>query len=102
MAGCIAQQPWKSISSICKDAAVFLDDSCAELLHWAGGVELLGGAVGIYDLYGDLTQIARDFIASVSFTVACIIDNSLLGLMDVWLFQKHEYCYVGCSNNRSL
>jgi len=66
----VAQQPWKSISNICKDAAVFLDDCCAELLHWAGGVELLGGTVGIYNLYGDLTQIARDFIASVSSVVA--------------------------------
>ena len=65
----LSQQPWKSIENVCKDAAVFLDNSCAELLHWAGGVELLGGSVGIYDLYGELSPITKDFIASVSFFV---------------------------------
>lgn len=62
----LARQPWKSIENICKDAAVFLDDSSAELLHWAGGVELLSGCVGVHHLCTDLTPVARDFIASVS------------------------------------
>lgn len=62
----LASQPWKSIQNICKDAAVFVDDSCAELLHWAGGVELLRGCVGVHDLYSDLTPVASNFIASVS------------------------------------
>ncbi len=61
-----SQQPWKNIENICKDAAVFLDDSCGELLHWAGGVELLKGSMGVYDLYSDLPSLARDYIASVS------------------------------------
>lgn len=61
----LAIRPWKEVARVCKDAAVFLDDPAAELLHWAGGLELLGECVGVYDLYKDLNSIARDFIATV-------------------------------------
>ena len=72
----LARQLWKSIENLCKDAAVFVDDSSAELLHWAGGVELLSGCVGVFDLFTDLTPVARDFIASVSSSQpALMIDN---------------------------
>ena len=64
----LARKPWKSIQSLCKDAAVFVDGGAAELLHWAGGVKLLKSCVGVMDLATDLTLIARDFIASVSFS----------------------------------
>ena len=53
------------VSSLCGGAAVFLDNGAAELLHWAGGVRLLGDCVGVYDLYQDLSPVARDFIAMV-------------------------------------
>lgn len=61
----LARQPWRSVGTVCKDAAVFLDDGAAELLHWAGGVKLLEGCVGVYDLHSDLNPVARDFIAAV-------------------------------------
>ena len=61
----LGTRPWKEVSSLCKDAAVFVDENAAELLHWAGGIELLGECVGVYDLYKDLSPIARDFIATV-------------------------------------
>lgn len=56
---------WTEVSSLCGGAAVFLDSGAAELLHWAGGVRLLGDCVGVYDLYQDLSPVARDFIAMV-------------------------------------
>ena len=56
---------WTEVSSLCGGAAVFLDSGAAELLHWAGGVRLLGDCVGVYDLYQDLSPVARDFIATV-------------------------------------
>ena len=62
----IAVRPWKEVVDLCKDAAVFLDDSAADLLHWAGGLELLSGCLGVYDMYKDLNPVARDFIATVS------------------------------------
>ena len=57
--------PWKEVAAVCRDAAVFVDDGAGELLHWAGGLALLQGSVGVYDLFGDLSPLARDFIAKV-------------------------------------
>ena len=62
----LAKKPWESISEVCKDAAVFLDDGAAELLHWAGGIELLSNCVGVYDLNSQLSAPTRSFIAAVS------------------------------------
>ena len=62
----IAARPWKEVAVLSKDAAVFVDDSAAELLHWAGGLQLLNDSLGVYDMYKDLNPVARDFIASVS------------------------------------
>lgn len=59
-------RPWKEVSAVCSDAAVFVDDGAGELLHWAGGLALLEGCIGVYDLFGELSPIARDFIAKVS------------------------------------
>ena len=56
---------WREVSSVCRDSAVFLDSGAAEVLHWAGGVRLLGDCVGVYDLYRVLSPVARDFIAMV-------------------------------------
>ncbi len=56
---------WKEVADVCKDAAVFVDDGAAELLHWAGGLELLE-STGVYNLYEDLNTVTRDFIAIVS------------------------------------
>ncbi len=58
-------RPWVTVGGVCRDAAVFVDDGAAELLHWAGGIQLLKGCVGIYDLYSELSPVARDFIAAV-------------------------------------
>ena len=58
-------KPWRTLGGVCKDAAVFLDDGAAELLHWAGGMKLLPGSVGLYDLHAQLNPVARDFIAAV-------------------------------------
>ena len=56
---------WTEVAALCGGAAVFLDSGAAELLHWAGGVRLLGDCVGVYDLYQDLSPVARDYIAMV-------------------------------------
>lgn len=64
--GEISRTTWESVGSVCKDAAVFVDDGAGELLHWAGGIALLDGCVGVYDLHSELPPIARDFIAAVS------------------------------------
>ena len=64
--GELSCRPWREVGEVCKDAAVFLDDGAAELLHWAGGMKLLSGSVGLYDLHAQLSPVARDFIAAVS------------------------------------
>ncbi len=61
-----SRSPWREVARLCHNAAMFLDGSAAEQLHWAGGVRLLGDCVGAYDLYRDLSPVARDFIAMVS------------------------------------
>jgi hypothetical protein len=61
----LSRKPWKAVSGVSRDAAVFVDDGAAELLHWAGGVRLLEGCVGVYDLHSELSTIAKDFIAAV-------------------------------------
>ena len=58
-------RPWKDVAAVCQDAAVFVDDGAGELLHWAGGLALLRGCVGVYDLFAELSPVARDFIAKV-------------------------------------
>lgn len=62
----LSRQPWRGVAGVCRDAAVFLDDGAAELLHWAGGVRLLAGCVGCYNLHSELNTTSRHFIASVS------------------------------------
>ena len=66
-----SREPWQEIAKVCWDAAVFLDSGAAELLHWAGGVQLVEGCVGVYDMYSELSPVARDFIAMVR-TIAII------------------------------
>ena len=68
--GEISRTPWETIGRVCKEAAVFVDDGAGELLHWAGGIALLGGCVGVYDLHSELAPIAKDFIAAVSSLLA--------------------------------
>ena len=62
----LSSRLWTTVGRVCKDAAVFLDDGAAELLHWAGGLKLIQGCVGAYDLHSELSGVARDFIAAVS------------------------------------
>lgn len=62
----LSREHWKAVRAVCRDAAVFVDDGAAELLHWAGGLQVLVGAVGVYDLHSELNAIAKDFIAAVS------------------------------------
>ena len=62
----LSREAWKAVNAVCRDAAVFVDDGAAELLHWAGGIQQLEGAVGVYDLHSQLNAIAKDFIAAVS------------------------------------
>lgn len=57
--------PWRLVADVSEEAAIFLDDCAGELLHYAGGVELLGGIVGAYHLYMALNPVARDLIAQV-------------------------------------
>ena len=61
----ISRASWRKVARVCEGAAVFLDETAGELLHWAGGLQLLGQCVGCYDLYKDLNAVARDFIAEV-------------------------------------
>ena len=61
--------PWREIAAVCHDAAVFVDDGAGELLHWAGGLALLEGCIGVYDLFGELSPVARDFIAKVGMLI---------------------------------
>ena len=70
-----SRAPWQWVNAVCQGAAVFLDAGAAELLHWAGGVALLGDCVGVYDLYHDLNPVARDFIAAVSNLISRLIPN---------------------------
>lgn len=60
-----SRTPWRKIASVCKNAAVFLDSNAAELLHWAGGLDMLGDCVGVYDILAELSAVAKDFIATV-------------------------------------
>ena len=60
-----SRTPWRNIASVCKNAAVFLDSNAAELLHWAGGLDMLGDCVGVYDVLTELSTVAKDFIATV-------------------------------------
>ena len=61
--------PWREVAAVCHDAAVFVDDGAGELLHWAGGLALLEGCIGVYDLFGELSPVARDFIAKVGMLI---------------------------------
>ena len=63
-------RPWKEVAAVCHDAAVFLDDGAGELLHWAGGLALLEGCTGVYDLFGELSPVARDFISKVCWLIS--------------------------------
>ena len=68
MAGSLGElciDPWREVAAVCHDAAVFLDNGAGEILHWTGGVVLLDGSIGVYDLFGELSPIARDFISKV-------------------------------------
>ena len=60
-----AAEPWRRVATVSEEAAVFFDDCSAELLHYAGGVALLGRIVGAYHLYKPLNPVARDLIAQV-------------------------------------
>ncbi len=62
----ISISAWRKVADVCRDAAVFVDDNAAELLHWAGGLGLLDGCTGMYSIYKELNSIAKDFIATVS------------------------------------
>ena len=68
--------PWKEVAGVCRDAAVFLDDAAGELLHWAGGVALLNGSIAVYDLFGELSPVARDFISKVCKSTAVKVADS--------------------------
>ena len=68
-----SRAPWLEVARLCQNAAVFLDSSSAEQLHWVGGVRLLGDCVGVYDLYSELSPVARDFIAMVSLLVSLLL-----------------------------
>lgn len=70
--GELSCKPWKKLGGVCKDAAVFLDGGAAELLHWAGGVRLFPGCVGLYDLHAQLSPVARDFISAVCTVALCL------------------------------
>ena len=63
--GDACSRAWKEVAAVCHDAAVFLDDGAGETLHWTGGFSLLEGSVGVYDLFGELNPVARDFISKV-------------------------------------
>lgn len=65
---------WKEVIDVCKDAAIFLDNGVAELLLWAGGLELLENCNGIYDVYQDLNSIAMDIIATVSTNIYPLVE----------------------------
>ena len=70
---------WKQVAAVCEDAAVFLDAGAAEHLHWVGGLSLLGGCVGAYDLYVELGPVPRGFIAAVNMynynSVQCMVQG---------------------------
>ncbi len=86
--GELSCKPWRTVGGVCKDAAVFLDNGAAELLHWAGGMKLFPGCVGLYDLHAKLDPVARDFIAAVRWTFTCLsvfIVSSLCRLRIVML-----------------
>ena len=71
-------RPWREVAAVCRDAAVFVDDGAGELLHWAGGLALLDGCIGVYDLFGELSPVARDFIAKVCMLIEiCAHENYL-------------------------
>ena len=68
--------PWRLVAAVSEEAAVFLDDCAGELLHYAGGVELLGEVVGAYHLYMELNPVARDLIAQVfNVSAGCLFEK---------------------------
>ena len=63
--GDLSRAPWIHCSELLRDAALFVDQGTAELLHWAGGIAVLPPCTGVYDLYAPLGAVARDAIAKV-------------------------------------
>lgn len=47
-----SRQVWAPVLAKCRRAVVFVDEACAELLHWCGGMELLleAGALNVKEL----------------------------------------------------
>ncbi|XP_064398020.1 sec1 family domain-containing protein 2-like isoform X2 [Halichondria panicea] len=74
----ISISAWRKVADVCRDAAVFVDDNAAELLHWAGGLELLDGCTGMYSIYKELNSIAKDFIATAPYSCVVFVVTSFL------------------------
>lgn len=47
-----AKETWKKVEACAKNALVYLDAPAAELLHWAGGINLISTCYCILDLFG--------------------------------------------------
>eukprot|EP00731_Ephydatia_muelleri_P024838 Em0016g1109a len=99
-----SRTPWRNIASVCKNAAVFLDSNAAELLHWAGGLDMLGDCVGVYDVLTELSTVAKDFIATAPYCHVVIVVTSFLHgkiaerisrlLSDLQPLECHVFCSV--------
>ena len=55
-----AKEAWKKVEVCAKNAVVYLDASAAELLHWAGGINLISSCYCILDLFATDNQTMVD------------------------------------------
>lgn len=51
-----AKEAWRKVDVYAKNAVVYLDAPAAELLHWAGGVNLISSCYCLLDLFDTGSQ----------------------------------------------
>ena len=81
---CLGQEPWKRVVAVCESAAIFLDNSAAELFHWCEKDNVLQRCVGVYSLYHELNPVARDFIFQVN-VILYYIESLIYNIVSVCL-----------------
>ena len=83
-----AMEAWRQVAGCSGDAAVFLDNCAGELLHYVGGVQVLGEPVGVYNLYSSLNPVARNIIAQVDNCHDAAVHSYCLSMLQA------PYCHV--------
>ncbi|XP_060884979.1 sec1 family domain-containing protein 2 [Labrus mixtus] len=91
----LPQQMWEKVSSKVKKAVVFMDDRCAEALHWSGGAEVLLEAGA-----RNLKQFSSFEACGVNEPKAVFVVSTLLKgitvdiIKDIISLSHFQYCVV--------